>query len=200
MPLFRRSKEEPGAAENFALLDRLGFFAYVDPSLREQFEGEARRRPSRAVFDERANWFFFADAESLAEGGVAEFLRELEPSLYRLGVPALVLEEELDPDAPDNYAVSVNGVRHVIYSEQELARGSEGHAWGLAAARTVRIVDGLLREAGSDERAWAYQGGNDLALWILTPELRDAVAAIVDSPRDEPYSMTEESPWYGQRH
>ena len=201
MPLFRRSKEEPRAAENFALLERLGFFAYVGSSLHEQVEAEARRRPSRAVFDERTNRFFHGDAESLAEGDVAEFLRELEPLLNRLGVPALVLEEELDPDAPDNYAVTVNGVRHVIYSEQELTQApSVGHAWGLAAARTVRIVDDLLRKAGSDERAWAYEGGNEFALWILTPELRDAVAAIVDSPRDEPYSMTEEWPWYGQRH
>jgi len=198
MRLFRRS--EPGAAERFAQLEALGFFAYVEPALRVQVEADARRRPSRAVFDERTNRFFIADAESLAEGGVAEFLRELEPLLRRLGVPALAVEDELDPDAPDDYAVVVNGERHAVYSESELAGSSGGRAWGLAAARTLRIADDLLRAAGSDERAWAYQGGNELGVWILTPELRDAVSVIVAEPRDEPYVMTEEHPWYGQRH
>jgi hypothetical protein len=201
MPLFRRRpKEEPGAADRFPQLDRLGFFAYVDPSERGAIETDARRRPSEAVFDERTHRFFHADAESLAEGGVVELLRELEPTLRRLGVPALELDEELDADAPDDYAVTVNGERRVIYSEPELAAAGSGRAWGLAAARTLRIVDDLLAAAGSNERAWAYQGGNDLGVWILTPELRDAVAAILDSARDEPYEMSEEHPWYGQRH
>ena len=201
MPLFRRRpKEEPGAADRFPQLDRLGFFAYVDPSERGAIETGARRRPPEAVFDERTHRFFHADAESLAEGGVVEFLRELEPTLRRLGVPALELDEELDPDAPDDYAVTVNGERRVIYSEPELAAAGSGRAWGLAAARTLRIVDDLLAAAASNERAWAYQGGNDLGVWILTPELRDAVAAILDSARDEPYEMSEEHPWYGQRH
>jgi hypothetical protein len=194
MPLYRR-REEPGAAEQFAELDRLGFFRFVEPELREEVEREARRRPSRAVFGERARRFFFADAESLAEAGVVDFLLELEPLLQWLGVPPLELDEELDPDGPEEYAVVVNGRRYLVYAEAEADR-----AWGLASARTLRILNDLLAAAGSEERAWAYQGGNELGVWILTPALRDVVAAIVDSPRDEPYEMTEEHPWYGERH
>jgi hypothetical protein len=172
-------------------LEQLGFFAYADAARLDHVRREVERDPSSGVFSLDTRRFFFADAEDLAEGGVDELLRELEPVLREAGVPALTVEEAL---VEDHYDVTVNGRRYPILSEPEIM---SNQIWGYAAARTAMLVNDLLMRAGSSERAYGVLGGNDFGIFLLTPELRNEVAKAIGSPADEPYEMTDEPPDFG---
>jgi hypothetical protein len=172
-------------------LDELGFFEYTDRSQLAQVRKQIARDPDAGVFSPDTHRFFFADAEDLAEGGVDELLRELEPTLRRAGVTALSLDENF---AEDHYDVVVNGKRYLILSAEQI---ESDHIWDYAGARTVSLINDLLSTAGSDERAYGYARDNDFGVFLLTPELRDEIAAVVDSPRDEPYEVDDRPPSFG---
>ncbi len=73
--------------------------------------------------------------------------------------------------------------------------------WGLATARAFAILDGQLAAAGSPERVYAVNGGNDLCAFFLTPELFQIITADPDADASGgPYKPTEEYPWFGQPH
>ena len=74
-----------------------------------------------------------------------------------------------------------------------------GLIWGLSAVRGFRIIDELLTAAGSPERAYAVNGGNDLCLMFLTSELHQVIMEHPEaSLRDGPYILKEEYPSFGQ--
>jgi hypothetical protein len=172
-------------------LGALGFFDYTDRGEVPRVRAAIERDASSGVFALETHRFFFADAEDLAEGGVAELLHELEPTLRRAGVADVTAEDDF---ADDHYDMIVNGKRYRILSAAEIASDL---IWGYAAARTVGIVNDLLAHAGSDEHAYGYQGGNDFGLFLLTPRLRDEVAKAIDSRMDEPYEMNGQRPNFG---
>jgi len=94
---------------------------------------------------------------------------------------------------------------HLIYDAEALQRDSNGKEpgviWGLAMTRGFRIVDQLLEAAGSPERLYAVNGGNDLFAFFLTPELHQIVSQHADADaKDGPYEPTEDYPWFGQPH
>ena len=60
----------------------------------------------------------------------------------------------------------------------------------------MRLLNALLREAGTSERAYGYAAGNDFSVFVLTPRLKAAVSDIV-GPRDAPYAPTERYPNFG---
>jgi hypothetical protein len=180
-------------------LEHLGFFKYLCDTERDAAKGEFRTAGWAAVYGETGR-MFPADAESLAEGGIDEFLREIEPFLGRQGVTINQLEEHIDENG---YTVSLNEVEHVIYNVEELKRDRERlvSIWGLATARGFALVNKLLADSGSDERLYAVNGGNDLFGIFLSPELRAAVCEHPDATlSDRPYVPNEEHPWYGQEH
>lgn len=174
-------------------LEDRGFFKYADPSKVSDVQKEIDRDAASAMFSLDTNRFFFADAESLAEGGVGDLLRELEPTLRRAGVPALAVEDDF---VDDHYDVVVNGKRYRILSESDVR---DDLVWGYAGARTVILINDLLKRAGSDDRAYGYQGGNDFGVFLLTPALRDEVAAAISSPAEEPYEMDDQPANFGFR-
>jgi hypothetical protein len=178
-------------------LDELGFFDHANGAAREAAVAEVGDDPVAGVFAEGTRRFWFADAEDLTEGGAGTFLKELEPLLRDLGVPPLRLRDDFG-DEP--YSVTVNGTRYPIFTAAE---GASDHIWGHAAARTVGIVNDLLRDAGSRERAYGYASAetNDFSVFVLTPALRDAVAEILgaDGP-DAPYEVRNEPPSFGYPH
>jgi hypothetical protein len=178
-------------------LDRLGFFAHASPAGRAAAIAEVGSDPETGVFAEGTRRFWFADAEDLAEGGTGDWLSSLAPLLRELGVPPLRLRDHF---GEASYSVVVAGRRYAILTEEEAV---SDRAWGHAAARTVGMVNDLLRRAGSNEKAYGYLSAetNDFSVFVLTPALRDAVAEILgaDGP-DAPYQVRNEPPSFGYAH
>lgn len=178
-------------------LESLGFFRYAPPTAMASLKHDFRESGWTAVFGETGR-LFNADAEDLAEGGVGEFLREIEPFLIGQGISLNQVEDEF---SERGYWITVNGKPYTIYDTDELQRSDEqlGLFWGLSSARAFAIVNGLLEAAGSEERLYAVNGGNDLFGFFLTPALRETICGYLGvKPRDRPYVPTEEYPWFGQ--
>lgn len=172
-------------------LDELGFFEYTDPAKVQQVKKEIDADGASGVFSLDTNRFFFADSEDLAEGGVGDLLVELEPTLRRIGVTPLTVDEDFEED---HYDVTVNGKRYRILAPPDI---EDEYIWGYASSRTVMLINDLLGAAQTDERAYGYSGGNDFGIFLLTPRLRDEVAAAIASPVDEPYEVDEQPPNFG---
>jgi hypothetical protein len=77
-------------------------------------------------------------------------------------------------------------------SPRELA-GEPGLCWGLSAARTVQILNNWLIEAGSAEKAYGVNGGNDFAVFFLTFELYARI-------RQDPQASAEYGPYVPDLH
>lgn len=146
--------------------------------------------------------YLLTDAESLAEGGVDEFLEQARPFLESRGATVPEAQDVVD-DSYGAYSVVVGTTEHTIYTAAESRQAVEqlGLLWGLATARAFGLINGLLAEAGAQDRLYALSGGNDLAGVFLT----DAMAAVIrsqpDLPFDSiPYTPDTEHPWFGQPH
>ena len=176
------------AAERF---DQLGFFKYAGPGAGQQLRLEVESDPISAVFSLDSNRYFFADAEDLAEGGVADLLGDMEAALEQIGVSGLALDEEF---SETRYSITVNDVSYAIWLPHEL---QDDLLWGYAASRTVMMLNDLLERVGSAEHAYGCLGGNDFGIFLLTPELRDAVAEVIGDPQQSPYAVTREPPNFG---
>jgi hypothetical protein len=176
-------------------LDRLGFLQYRDPAAAK---AEIARLGWPGIFGETGT-LFNADAEDLAEGGVPALLTTAEPFLLACGQS---VGEVINDFTDDEYTISVRGQIVVIYTPDEQIRsGTEvGLLWGLAAARSFALENRLLVDAGSSERAFAVNGGNDLFVFYFTEELTLIYAHPSASASDGPYGPTEEAPWFGQPH
>ena len=167
-------------------LEQLGFFKYVSTAERNAAKSEFQNIGWAAIYGQTGR-LFPADAESLAEGRVGQFLRDIEPFLKKQGVIINKVEDHFDENG---YSITVNGKDYVIYNADDLKRDETQPAsiWGLATVRGFAIVNELLVDAKSSERLYAVNGGNDLFGFFLTPELRDAVCDHPDAtPRDSPY-------------
>ena len=169
----RSSRETLGNnAELANQLERLGLFKYSDPSSVPELKSEIVRLGIPGFFEEDGKGrAFLADAESLAEGGVATFLDQIGPFLRNQGVRI----DSLAEDFGEQYAIKINGRSHILYSAQELR---EKEIWGLTPARTFAIVNGLLDQAGSPERLYTVNGGNDLLAVFLTAICMSSLASF----------------------
>jgi hypothetical protein len=173
-------------------LEELGYFSGLSPATTQTLKQEFDREGWSAIF-ENSHRLFFADAENLAEGDVGKLLREVSPFLAAHGVALPAIKDDI---SGDGYIVRVGGVDYLMYDAEELQGDS---FWALASLRGFGIINELLAAAGSKERAYAINGGNDLQLLFLTPELHRVIMDHPDaSRRYGPYLLTEESPWFGQ--
>ena len=180
-------------------LDTHGYFKSLAPEKAQALKADFRKQGWMAIFSE-SHRFHHADAEDLAEGGICAFIREIEPFLTAQGVRLPELKDEV---SEKGYIVRVGGAPHTIYVAADLQRDSTGKEpgviWGLAMTRGFRIVDQLLEAAGSPERLYAINGGNDLFALFLTPELHRIISGHpVADAKDGPYKPTEDYPWFGQ--
>jgi hypothetical protein len=180
-------------------IEQLGYFKGLPADKAQALKQEFERKGWLGIFGD-SHRLFMADAEDLAEGGVGQFLREVAPFLAAQGVKLPTIEEDT---SEDGYVVRVGGVAHQMYDAADLERDSSGEEggliWGLSAVRGLRIVDQLLAAAGSAERAYAINGGNDLFVLFLTPELHRVIMEQPDASRhDGPYLPKEEYPSFGQ--
>lgn len=173
-------------------LDSLGYYRFVDRAEAERCIAEVGRT-YYPWGHEATRRDFSADAEELAEGGAAEFIESLRPTLEQLGVRIGQVEDEARDVEGSTYIehhLIVDGERSLIVSPYDEELGDE--LWALAAARTFGVVNRLLERAGSDERLYAIEGGNDLRGVILTEEVLRAVTVCNLFGTDElPYRLDE---------
>lgn len=182
-------------------LDVQGYFRGLDSEKSQVLKAAFSQKGWMAIFSD-SHRFYHADAEELAEGGLCTFIKSLTPFLEAQGVKLPGLRDDV---SETGYVVWVGGVPSVIYDAGEIKRDVEGTAggltWALAMTRGFAIVDRLLESAGSPERLYAINGGNDLFALFLTPEMHRIISAQPDAnPKEGPYKPTEEHPWFGQVH
>lgn len=179
-------------------LEELGYFNGLEPESAEALKEDFEQNGWVGIFSE-SHRFFMADAEDLAEGGVGHFLQAVSPFLALQGITLPEIEEISE----EGYVVRVGGADYQIYDAEDLERDASGEEsgliWGLSMVHGFRIVDDLLAAAGSAERAYAVNGGNDLFVLFLTPELHRVIMEHPDASRgDGPYVPQEEYPSFGQ--
>jgi hypothetical protein len=132
-----------------------------------------------------------ADAEDLAEGGIVDWLDELRPALGRMGVQ---IDEEVEQEIDDShYVVRAGGREYLIYDA--VAAEDMALMWGLSWSRAFGLLNDLLEQAGTGERAYA---GSDAGVWFLTPELFEVLRAELGDDRERPYAPNEEAPAFGE--
>ena len=135
------------------------------------------------------------DAENLAETGIVEAYKNLEPEL-RIHISSTAeIQELIDPNAP-SYSVRALGSEYIIYSPSTTT--GEYESWGLATYALFKIVNDQL--ANSNVRFYALNSGNDLSGIFLTQQQAEAAKASIPKRSDWPYLPSDQGPWYGQYH
>ena len=179
-------------------LESLGFFRHCPPDQLATVRAALLTSGWSGVFAHPGR-FFPADAEDLAEGGIPGFLESVAPFLAREGVPSPEIEDRF---SDRSYTMKVAGREHTIYGELDLQREERepGRLWAIATVRTFSIVNDLLVAAGSEERLYAVNGGNDLfGLFLTPPQFAEIVAYAGADLRGAPYEVRDEPPSYGAR-
>lgn len=110
-----------------------------------------------------------ADNEDLAESGVADLLDKLA---YVFNVENVLLGEVVQDFTGEDYSVTINGQKYIIYTKEELKKED---SWYLSAKRTVGIINDLFKKSNSDERAYLRSGGNDGQIVLLNKRLVEIV-------------------------
>lgn len=191
---------KPDHSSVLTQLQEHGFFEHFTNAETEAFSVRVKEQGWDAVYDECPR-FYWADAENLTEGGVAEFMTSVKPFLDRVGVSFTITDNWGDHD----YTVTLNGKERLIWSQAEFeaeSTGKLGLTWGMSTVRTFALVNELLEAAETDERLYAINGGNDLAAMFLTANVRDLICTSAGLRQvDLPYLPKEtDDGWYGQPH
>jgi hypothetical protein len=168
-----RDQMEP--EEIRALYDRLAPLGLFDGS-RQGDEPWARTEGADTGYwyNEGVRRAFYGDGEALAEWGVCDFVKRVQPLLSERGVPPLqCVQGEWQPGAVD-YAVTVNGRSFRILDKRDV---EQNPAWTAATVRAFRMLETLLGEAGSPEHVYAVEGDVGLSSTgvFLTPEMAEVV-------------------------
>lgn len=179
-------------------LDRLGFFRYTRREQLKQHQDAVLQHGWGGIFGENGR-LFSADAESLAEGGVVALISEMTSFLEEQGVVMPSLAEEFSPGG--GYTLVFDGELFPIWAPADREKDAQlaGLLWGVSSARTVAILNLWLERAGSLERAYGVNAGNDFAIFFLTPELYSRISQDPEAaPKYGPYVPTLEYPGFGQ--
>ncbi|MBL7259558.1 hypothetical protein [Paractinoplanes lichenicola] len=113
---------------------------------------------------------FFADGESLAEGGVERFLASLAPVLTRLGLTVDASTIRID----DTYVVTINGIECTVWTQ---ADWDTREAWATATVRPLATVNQLLEPLTSVRAHTLYTGGNEGLVHFIAPGVVTALRA-----------------------
>ncbi len=151
-----------------------------------------------ALFGESGR-VFNADGLTLAKGGVRAFIEKLRPFLEAQGAKLPELKDDLKQES---YTLLIDGAPLPIWTRDDLTRelgAQPGITSGLAAARSFALVNKLLEDAKSPERAYAIFSGAALSVMFLTDDLLAVMKADPWAvPRLMPYSLTTDFPFFGQ--
>ena len=147
-------------------LEPLGFYDYTEPSKIQEAKDEAIQM--RWPFVGETNRWFRADAEELVEGSIKDWLLEQNGALARFGVSSIEIDQEFTDRA---YLVTVNRKLYHIYSYSEPQRGSRMRA----GAKTLSILNDLLKSVRSQERAYGTHVDDDFCIVFITPRMRELI-------------------------
>lgn len=151
-----------------------------------------------ALFGESGR-VFGADGLTLAKGGVSGFIGKLRPFLEGQGAKVPELKDDLKQAS---YTLLIDGAPLPIWTRDDLARelgAQPGTTSGTAAARSFALVNKLLEDAKSPERAYAIFSGAALSVMFLTDDLLAVIKADPEAvPRLMPYRLTTDFPFFGQ--
>lgn len=92
--------------------------------------------------------------------------------------PCDVTEDDFQES--ERYSVYVGAREHVVYRFQP---GDEWDGWREAARSTIALLNGLLLAHGAADRAYAENGGNDMNVVFVTPEMADIIN-VASGPRE----------------
>jgi hypothetical protein len=164
----------------------------------ERVRGEIKEKGWPALFGDTGR-VFGADGLTLAKGGVGKFIEKLRPFLEGQGVKVPTLKDELQQES---YTLVVDGAPFPIWTRDDLTRelgAQPGITSGLAAARAFALVNKLLENAKSPERAYAIYSGAALSVMFLTDDLLAVMKADPFAvPKFMPYRLTADFPFFGQ--
>ena len=191
-PLFRRRKASAEGVQLANELEARGFFRYLDPEEAARAKAAVAKDGIEAIWRvETGRFVLTADPEDLAEGGIRDWLEELRPTLGRMGAR---IEEDVEQEIDEShYVVRAGGRAYLIYDAD--AAADMALMWGLSWSRAFGLLNDLLEQAGSRERAYA---GSDAGVWFLTPELFEALCAELGGDRERPYVPNEQPPAFGE--
>ncbi|MEO8360620.1 MAG: hypothetical protein ABI672_11370 [Vicinamibacteria bacterium] len=178
-------------------LDEKGFLKYAGPNT-ERVRAEIADKGWPALFGDTGR-VYAADGLTLAKGGVGHFIEKVRPFLEGQSVVMPTLKDDL---RQESYTLLINGAPLPIWTNADLTRelsAQPGITGGLAAARSFALINKLLEDAKSPERAYAIYGGAALSAIFLT----DEQMAIIKSdplavPKFIPYRLTTDFPFFGQ--
>jgi len=149
-------------------LEPLGFYKYVAGEALEDIKEEASKGA--------AHWFlevgraFDADAERLAEGGVADLLDYLGPALKTEGCELPAITQTYD--SRQGYTLMIGDEPHTMWNESEAKR-----SWELTTTRAAALINRRLEVVGSQERVHLLSGGEDGVFVLLTAGMREVIAS-----------------------
>lgn len=178
-------------------LEARQFLKYAGPNA-DRMRAEIKEKGWPALFGDSGR-VFSADGLTLAKGGVSKFIEKLRPFLEGQGVRIPELKDDLQQES---YTLIVDGAPFPIWTKDDLTRelgAQPGITSGLAAARAFALVNKLLENAKSSERAYAIYSGAALSVMFLTDDLLAVMKADpVAVPKFMPYKLTTDFPFFGQ--
>ncbi len=178
-------------------LEAQQFLKYAGPNA-DKVRAEIKDKGWPALFGDSGR-VFGADGLTLAKGGVSKFIEKLRPFLEGQGVKVPELKDDLQQES---YTLLVDGAPFPIWTKDDLTRelgAQPGITSGLAAARAFALVNKLLENAKSPERAYAIYSGAALSVMFLTDDLLAVMKADpVAVPKFMPYKLTTDFPFFGQ--
>ena len=178
-------------------LEAKQFFKYAGPNT-DRVRAEIREKGWPALFGDSGR-VFSADGLTLAKGGVGQFIEKLRPFLEGQGVKIPELKDDVQQES---YTLLVDRAPFPIWTKDDLARElgrQPGITAGLAASRAFALVNKLLENAKSPERAYAIYSGAALSVMFLTDDLLAVLKADpVAVPKFMPYRLTSDFPFFGQ--
>jgi hypothetical protein len=178
-------------------LENKQFLKYAGANT-EKVKTEIRQKGWPALFGDSGR-VFNADPLNLAKGGVTAFIEKMRPFLEGQGVKIPALQDDL---RQESYTLLVDGAPLPIWTSDDLTRElgfQPGITGGLAAARSFALVNKLLEDAKSPERAYAIYSGAALSVMFVTDEILAVIKADENAvPKFTPYRLTTDFPFFGQ--
>jgi hypothetical protein len=160
-------------------LIEMGWLKYVAESKRGQVRSQLVVAATKGYLD--TDWDQYgisadqrsypADGKELANGGVGKCILQMKTVLAREGVS---LDEVEDSWHEDKYHVLINREPYLIYD------GRTADAVRPSLERLLEIINGLLEEAGSNERLFAVFRGTEGRIVLLTDEMQDYLESFGD--------------------
>lgn len=149
-------------------LQELGFFRFVATGKIAAIRKEIAKCGFLFVEGTKRGWH--ADAEDLAEGGVAAFLEDHRRDLLTFGLD--IGEVSDDFNIGGHYGVLIDGEYFLMYSDSEL---ESDDFWQLTQERAFGMINTLLAKKKSEEQIYSLYSGNDAHAILLTSPMQIAI-------------------------